>query len=110
MAKRRRRKNRTEKRAPKRISAALSRYLKKMNPAKMRGVKTVRVRKLKGGGVTITPVRNNPRYDILVKVPGERNWRGWATIEADSPRKAIAIFRRDIHPARGEKLKARRRR
>ena len=39
MAKRRRRKNRTEKRAPKRISAALSRYLKKMNPAKMRGVK-----------------------------------------------------------------------
>ena len=57
MAKRRRRKNRTEKRAPKRISAALSRFLKKMNPAKMRGVKMVRVKKLKGGGVTITPVR-----------------------------------------------------
>jgi hypothetical protein len=43
--------------AQKRISAALSRYLKRMNPAKMRGVTHVRVRKLRGGGVSITPVR-----------------------------------------------------
>jgi hypothetical protein len=47
----------------KRVGAALTRFLKKQNPAKMRGVKQVRVRKLKGGGVTITPVRTigNPR-------------------------------------------------
>ncbi len=41
----------------KRISAALVRFLRKHNPAKMRGVKQVRVRKLKGGGVSIVPVK-----------------------------------------------------
>ena len=45
--------------ASKRISAALTRFLKKSNPAKMRGVSHVRVKKLKTGGVTITPVRGN---------------------------------------------------
>lgn len=59
MATRKRRRNKVEKKSPKRISAALSRYLKKMNPAKMRGVSHVRVRKLKNGGLTITPVRSN---------------------------------------------------
>ena len=42
--------------ASKRISAALSRFLKKQNPGKMRGVTHVRVKKLKDGGLTITPV------------------------------------------------------
>lgn len=41
----------------KRMSVALTRWLKKQNPGKMKGVTRVRVRKLKGGGVTITPVR-----------------------------------------------------
>ena len=47
----------------KRVGAALTRFLKKQNPAKMRGIKQVRVRKLKNGGVSITPVRTigNPR-------------------------------------------------
>jgi hypothetical protein len=41
----------------KRIPAALSAWLKRQNPSKMRGVTKVRVKKLKAGGVTITPVR-----------------------------------------------------
>jgi hypothetical protein len=44
--------------ASKRIGAALSRWLKKQNPGQMKGVTHVRVRKLKGGGVTVTPVRH----------------------------------------------------
>ena len=39
----------------KRISAALTRFLKKQNPGKMKGVKAVRVKKLKDGGITIRP-------------------------------------------------------
>jgi hypothetical protein len=92
----------------KRIGAALTRYLRKLNPA-MRGATHVHMRKLKGGGVSFVPMRRNAserRYDILLKVPGERNWRGMATIPAGSGREALKIFRRDIHPARGEKLKA----
>lgn len=46
-----------KKKAVKRISAALSRFLRKQNPSKMKGVSNVRVKKLKGGGVTITPAR-----------------------------------------------------
>jgi hypothetical protein len=46
-----------KKKASKRVSAALTRFLKKQNPSKMKGVSKVRVKKLKGGGVTITPVR-----------------------------------------------------
>lgn len=47
---------RPRKKSPvKRISAALTRFLKKQNPAKMRGVTQVRVKKLKGGGISITP-------------------------------------------------------
>ena len=56
MATRRRKKKAS---TTKRIGTALTRFLKKQNPAKMRGVKQVRIRKLKGGGVTITPVRGN---------------------------------------------------
>lgn len=41
-----------------RVSAALTRFLRKQNPAKMRGVKHVRVRKLKGGGISIIPVKD----------------------------------------------------
>jgi hypothetical protein len=41
----------------KRVPKALSAWLKRQNPGKMKGVTRVRVRKLKGGGVTITPVR-----------------------------------------------------
>jgi hypothetical protein len=51
-----------KKSAPKRISAALTRFLKKQNPSKMKGVTRVRVKKLKGGGVTITPVKTNPYW------------------------------------------------
>lgn len=51
---------RKQKRSPvKRISAALTRFLRKQNPGKMQGVKHVRVRKLKGGGVSIIPVHGN---------------------------------------------------
>jgi hypothetical protein len=55
------RQNKAKKKASttKRLSAALTRFLKKSNPAKMRGVSHVRVKKLKTGGVTITPVRGN---------------------------------------------------
>jgi hypothetical protein len=45
------------KKPSKRIGAALSNWLKRQNPSKMKGVRHVRVRKLKGGGVTITPHR-----------------------------------------------------
>jgi hypothetical protein len=41
----------------KRLSKALTGFLKKQNPSKMKGVSKVRVKKLKGGGVTITPAR-----------------------------------------------------
>jgi porphobilinogen deaminase len=50
-----------KKSASKRISAALSRYLKKLNPAKMRGVTHMRVKKLKNGGATFTPVHGRRR-------------------------------------------------
>ena len=51
---------RKKKKSPsKRISAALTRYLRKMNPGKMKGVSQVRVKKLKNGGLTITPVQGN---------------------------------------------------
>jgi|SRR5208282_2042717 len=46
-----------KKSAHKRMGAALSSWLKKQNPGKMKGVTRVRVKRLKGGGVTITPVR-----------------------------------------------------
>ena len=60
-----------KKSATKRISAALSRYLKKMNPAKMKGVTHVRVRKLQGGGVTILPVHSNG--PVRRRFPRRRN-------------------------------------
>jgi hypothetical protein len=41
----------------KRVPKALSNFLRKQNPSKMKGVRQVRVKKLKGGGVTITPVK-----------------------------------------------------
>jgi len=44
-----------------RIGAALSRWLKKQNPGQMQGVTHVRIKTLKGGGVTITPVRRVER-------------------------------------------------
>ena len=61
MATKRRKKRKAS--ATKRISAALTRYLRKMNPSKMKGVTHVRVKKLTGGGLTIIPVRTigNPR-------------------------------------------------
>jgi hypothetical protein len=46
-----------KKSATKRIGAALTRFLKRQNPAKMKGVTRVRVRKLKGGGISIKPAR-----------------------------------------------------
>lgn len=46
-----------KKKTSKRIGKALSSWLKKQNPGKMKGVTRVRVKRLKGGGVTITPVR-----------------------------------------------------
>lgn len=48
---------RRKKKVTKRISAALTRFLKKQNPAKFKGVTQVRVRKLKDGGISITPLR-----------------------------------------------------
>ncbi len=49
--------------ATKRVSSALSRFLRKQNPSKMEGVSHVRVKKLKDGGITITPIKfaSNPR-------------------------------------------------
>jgi hypothetical protein len=40
----------------KRVPKSLSTWLKKQNPA-MKRARAVRVKKLKGGGVTITPVK-----------------------------------------------------
>lgn len=52
------RKRKSAKKSPtKRISAALTRFLRKQNPGKFQGVTQVRVRKLKDGGISITPVR-----------------------------------------------------
>lgn len=39
----------------KRIGAALTRFLKRQNPSKMKGVTHVRVKKYKGGGISIFP-------------------------------------------------------
>ena len=44
----------------KRVGAALTRFLRKLNPGKMKGVSNVRIKKLKGGGVTITPLHGIP--------------------------------------------------
>jgi hypothetical protein len=41
---------------PKRLSSSFGAGLKRLNPA-FKGATSVRVKKLKGGGVTITPVR-----------------------------------------------------
>jgi hypothetical protein len=46
-----------KKKQSKRVSAALVRFLRRVNPSKMKGVKRVRVRKLKGGGISIVPVK-----------------------------------------------------
>jgi hypothetical protein len=50
---------RTVKKIEKRISAALSRFLKKQNPA-FKKAAGVRVQKLKGGVIKLTPIRSNP--------------------------------------------------
>lgn len=39
------------------LPASLVGFLKHQNPGKMRGVSQVRVKRLRGGGVTITPVK-----------------------------------------------------
>jgi hypothetical protein len=51
---------RTVRKVQGKVSKALSRYLKKLNPAKMRGVTHVEVKKLKGGGVSFRPVKAHP--------------------------------------------------
>ena len=56
--KHRRGSKRTVKKVEKRISAALSRFLKKQNPA-MKRAQGVRVEKLKGGVLKLIPVRRN---------------------------------------------------
>jgi hypothetical protein len=40
----------------KRIGASVSRWLKRQNPGGFKKARTVRVRKLKGGGITVIPV------------------------------------------------------
>jgi hypothetical protein len=50
------RKHKKKKSVTKRVSASFTQGLKKLNPAFKRA-SSVRVKKLKGGGVTITPVR-----------------------------------------------------
>jgi hypothetical protein len=49
------------KKLSKRVPAALVRWMKQQNPA-MKKAAAVRIRKLKGGGVSITPVMANPSY------------------------------------------------
>lgn len=46
-----------KKSAQKRISAALTRYVRKQNPKKWKGVTKARVKRLKNGGITIIPVK-----------------------------------------------------
>lgn len=41
----------------KRVPAALARYMKKLNPAKMKGVTKVRMKKFKDGGFSVRPAR-----------------------------------------------------
>lgn len=53
---------RTERKNPagkvkKTIPSSLVTFLRHQNPGKMKGVTKVRVKKLKGGGVTITPAK-----------------------------------------------------
>jgi hypothetical protein len=45
-----------KKKSAKRISAALTRFLKRSNPSKMKGCTRVRVQKFKDGAVKFTPV------------------------------------------------------
>jgi hypothetical protein len=45
-----------KKSAKKRVSAALTRYLKKQNPA-MRKARAVRIQKLKGGAIKFSPIK-----------------------------------------------------
>ena len=56
-------KRKEKKSATKRVSSALTRFLRKQNPSKMKGVSHVLVKKLKDGGVTIKPIKmaSNPR-------------------------------------------------
>lgn len=44
-----------------RIPASVTRFLKRINPAKMRGVVKVRMKRLKGGGVSLVPVRGEAK-------------------------------------------------
>ena len=59
MAKKRKKK----KSATKRVSAALTRWLKQQNPA-FKKATAVRVKRLKGGTMTFTPIRSNPAYEL----------------------------------------------
>jgi len=52
-----RRKAKKRTRTTKRVPASVTRFMKRLNPSKMKGVRKVRVRRLKGGGVTIIPVK-----------------------------------------------------
>jgi hypothetical protein len=101
-------KKRKKKSGPKRITAALSRYLKKLNPAKMKGVTHVRVKKLRGGGVSITPVVRNPGKAFDIQYKGPDGWKHAGTVYATSAREAMRLFDKSFY--RGFKLRARGRR
>lgn len=70
----------------KRIPAALTKWLKRQNPGAMQGVTHVRVKKLKGGGVSIIP---NPakQYQIVQKLHGR--WVHGSFETANNPRQAV---------------------
>ena len=57
-------KRKTKRATRKRVSAALVRFLRKQNPA-FKKAAGVRVQRLKGGAMKLTPIRANP-YEILV--------------------------------------------
>jgi hypothetical protein len=74
----------------KRIGAALTGWLKRQNPAFKRAG-TVRVTKLRGGGVTIRPNPAQP-YDIHVKADGR--WERVSVVYANSAAEAKMLARR----------------
>jgi hypothetical protein len=68
----------------KRVPAALTTWLRKTNPA-MRRASSVRVTRLKGGGVTIKPNPAKP-YDIYVWADG--GWQNVSVVYADNAAQA----------------------
>jgi hypothetical protein len=106
MATKKKRKN-----AP-RVPASVTRFLKRMNPSKMKGVTHVRVQKFKDGAVKITPVSSikmnsakkgeEKRYSIYYRATRVSPGGTAGSIMASSKAKAIRKWV-TYHPGGGKR-------